>query len=139
MFLVVVRFFYEFHAFRSMSQTRLFPNSRVFGVGDEEVMQRHACESEFGRERGGVMMGNMLRRAESSWLCMKLQFAFFAGHGILIRVLPPSFPALPVNELCLFFWPNPYATGFSCCWVQNCCIRFHYESSHFWAVTRFYL
>ena len=35
------------------------------------------------------------------WLCIKFEFAFFAGHGILIRVLPPSFPALPVNELCL--------------------------------------
>jgi hypothetical protein len=56
-------------------------------------------------------MGNMLRRGESSWLCLKFEFAFFAGHGIFIRVLPPSFLALPVNELCLLFWPNPYTTS----------------------------
>jgi hypothetical protein len=56
-------------------------------------------------------MGNMLRRGESSWSCIKFEFAFFAGHGILIRVLPPCFLALPVNELCLpLFLPNPYAT-----------------------------
>jgi hypothetical protein len=53
----------------------------------------------------------MLRRGESSWLCMKFESAFFAGHGISIRLLPPSFFALPVNELCLLFLPNPYATS----------------------------
>ncbi len=53
----------------------------------------------------------MLRRGESSWLCLKFEFAFFAGHGILIRVLPPSFLALTVNELCLIFLPNPCATS----------------------------
>jgi hypothetical protein len=57
------------------------------------------------------MPGNMLRRGECSWLCMKFEFAFFAGHGILIRVLRPSFLALTVNELCLLFSPNPYATS----------------------------
>jgi hypothetical protein len=32
-------------------------------------MQRHALESEFGRKGGGMLlMGNMLRRGESSWL-----------------------------------------------------------------------
>ena len=69
----------------------------------------------FVREKGkGVIagvMGNMLRRGENRWLCTKIEFAF-AGHGILIRVLPPSFLALTVNELCLLFWPNPYATSF---------------------------
>jgi hypothetical protein len=34
-------------------------------------------------ERGeGGMMQIMLRRGESSWLCMKFEFAFCAGHGI---------------------------------------------------------
>jgi hypothetical protein len=42
---------------------------------------------------------------------MKCEFAFFAGHGILIRVLWPSFLALPVNELCLLLLPNPNATS----------------------------
>jgi hypothetical protein len=27
-------------------------------------MQRHACESEFGRKGGGELMGNILRRGE---------------------------------------------------------------------------
>jgi hypothetical protein len=40
--------------------------------------------------RGGVM-GSMLRRGESSWLCMKFEFTSLAGHSVLIRVLPPSF------------------------------------------------
>ncbi len=40
----------RFHAFWSMSQTRLFQNSRGFWVGGEEVMQRDACEIEFGRK-----------------------------------------------------------------------------------------
>ncbi len=44
------------------------------------------------------------------WLCMKFEFAFIAGHGSLIRVLPPSYLALIVNELCLRFLPNLYAT-----------------------------
>jgi hypothetical protein len=56
-------------------------------------------------------MGNMLRRGESSWLCMKFEFAFFAGNGILIRVLSPSFLALTVNALSLHFLPNSYATS----------------------------
>ena len=63
------------------------------------------------KERGERwLMGNMLKNGESSWLCMKFEFSFFAGHSILIRVLPPCFLALSVNELCLLFWPNPYAT-----------------------------
>ncbi len=48
-------------------------------------------------ERGGGVMENMLRRGESSWLCMKFEFAFIAGQGILIRVLPPYFLALTVK------------------------------------------
>jgi hypothetical protein len=54
-------------------------------------------------------MGNMLRRGESSWLVVKFEFAFIAGHGSMMRVLPPSFLALTVNELCLLFLPNPDA------------------------------
>ncbi len=59
---------------------------------------------------GGVM--NMLRRGESSWLCIKFEFAFFAGHGILLRVLSPSFLALTVKELCFrLILLNPFATA----------------------------
>jgi hypothetical protein len=36
---------------------RSFPNSRGFGVGGEEVMQRHALESEFGRAGVGLGVG----------------------------------------------------------------------------------
>ena len=32
------------------------------------------------------VMGNMLRRGESSWLCMKFELAFFAGATILDQV-----------------------------------------------------
>ncbi len=60
---------------------------------------------------GGVDGENMLRRGESSWLCMKFEFAFFAGHGIFIRVFPLSFLVLPMNELCPPFLPDPYATS----------------------------
>jgi hypothetical protein len=49
----------RFHAFRPLSQTRLFPSSRGLRVGVEEVMQRHACESEFGRDGGGGGEGLM--------------------------------------------------------------------------------
>ncbi len=39
--------------------------------GDEKVMRRRALiESEVGRMGGGLMR-SMLRRGESSWLCMK--------------------------------------------------------------------
>jgi hypothetical protein len=61
----------------------------------------------------GVLMGNMLRRGGSSWLCMKFEIAFFAGHGILMRVLQPSCLTLPVKEIFLHFWPNPCVT--LCC------------------------
>jgi hypothetical protein len=40
------------------------------------------------------MMRTILRSGESSWLCMKFEFAFFAGRSILIRVLQFSFLAL---------------------------------------------
>jgi hypothetical protein len=56
------------------------------------------------------MMGNMLRRGESSMLCVRFEFGFIAGLGILIRDLPASYLALTVNELCLRFLPHPYAT-----------------------------
>jgi hypothetical protein len=39
----------------------------------------------------------------------EVEFAFFAGHAILIST--PSFLALTVNELCLLFLLNPYATS----------------------------
>ena len=32
------------------------------------------------------VMGNMLRRGESSWLCMKFELAFFAGATNLDQV-----------------------------------------------------
>ena len=40
----------------------------------------HARVSSGERGAGGGM-GNMFRRGESSWLCMKFEF-FFAVHGI---------------------------------------------------------
>jgi hypothetical protein len=43
----------RFHAFWPLSQTRLFLNSRGLGVGGEEMMQRHSCESEFWRKEWG--------------------------------------------------------------------------------------
>ena len=63
-----------------LSETRLFPNSRGIGVGGEEVIKRrclYVCV---------CVMGNMLRRGESSWLCMKFELAFFAGATILDQV-----------------------------------------------------
>ncbi len=65
----------------------------VWGVGGEEV--RKACMREMSSgERGvGRLLENKLRRGESSCLCMKFGFAFFAGHNMLIRVLLPSFLA----------------------------------------------
>ncbi len=60
---------------------------------------------------GGVgVMGIMLRRGESSWLCVKLGIGFVAGHGSLIRVVPSSYLALTVNEISLDLLPHPYAT-----------------------------
>jgi hypothetical protein len=74
---------------------------------------KHGCNTIVGGWwRGGdakVCMREFVR--EKGWLCMKFEFSFFAGHSILIRVLPPCFLALSVNELCLLFWPNPYATS----------------------------
>jgi hypothetical protein len=52
---------------------------------------------------------------------MKFEFAFFAGRDILVRVLPSSSLALPVNELCLLFLPNT-------------CTRFPYEISCFFSL-----
>ncbi len=95
-------------------------------------MQRHAGEGEFGRRGGGWLMGNMLRRCKSSWLCMKFELASLADHGILIRVLPPSRLALTVSKLWLLFWPNPYAT--SCFVLHLFRMRF---SCFFWAVVGF--
>jgi hypothetical protein len=59
----------------------------------------HERVSSGERGGGGGGIGNMLRRGDSSWLCMKFEFAFFVGHGILIRVFPLSYLALTVNEL----------------------------------------
>jgi hypothetical protein len=74
-------------------------------------MQRHSCESESGERVGeGGLMENMLRRGESTWLCVKFEFGFIAGLGISIRALPASDLASTVNELCLHFLPHPYAT-----------------------------
>ena len=96
-----------FHALWAFSLTRLIEDSQGFGVsGGEEGRQRHAWESEFGRR--GWLMGNMLIRGESSWLCMwRFSLSSLPGTVFLIRVLPPSFLALPVNERCLLFWRNP--------------------------------
>jgi hypothetical protein len=37
-------------------------------------------------KRGGVM-GNMLRRGESSWLCMKFEIAFLFGFFLVLLFL----------------------------------------------------
>jgi hypothetical protein len=79
------------------------------------------CIRKRVREKRGGVDGNMLRRGESSWLCMKFEFGFFASQ-YLIRVLPPSFLALIVNEVCLLYWPNPYAT--SCFLLHIILMRF---------------
>ena len=51
------------------------------------------CVCVYERKRESVyvcvcvcVMGNMLRRGESSWLCMKFELAFFAGATILDQV-----------------------------------------------------
>jgi hypothetical protein len=75
-----------------------------------------ACMLEWVREKE-VAMEYMLRRGESSCLCVKCEFAFFACHCILIRLLPLSFLALFVNELCLLFWPNR-------CYENSCTLLF---------------
>lgn len=90
----------------------------------------------------------MLRRGES----MNVELASVAGHGILIRVFPPSFLALTAKGLCLLFWPNhryatSYSASFSCLTLMRlhalCCTHFSYEISQrdvscfFWAVVRF--
>jgi hypothetical protein len=88
---------------------------------------------------------NMLRRGESCWLCVKFEFGFIAGYGsLMIRVLPSSFLALTVDEVCLHFLPHPmrldtlcftffvrnFLTGFSWLWAVG---RFPYEIRWFWA------
>jgi hypothetical protein len=92
-----------------LSRTRLFPCSWGFGYCGEEVMKIHSCGSEFGRKFREGEMENMLRRGECSWSCVKFEIGFIAGQGSLIRVLSSSFLSLTVNELCLRFWPHPYA------------------------------
>ena len=67
-------------------------------------------------ERGWAME-YMLRRGEGSWFYVKFEFAFFADHGIFTRVVPPSFLALSVNELCLLFWLlHSFFTRFHAFW-----------------------
>jgi hypothetical protein len=71
----------------------------------------------------GGLMGNMLRRGESSWLCVKFEFGFIAGHNsLMIRVLPSSFLALTVDEVSLHFLPSPNAI--------SCIVRFHAFKLH---------
>ncbi len=38
-----------------LCQTRLFDNRLVLVVGGEGMMQRHSCESDFGRKGGWVV------------------------------------------------------------------------------------
>jgi hypothetical protein len=87
------------------------------------------------RAGGGRLMWNMLTRGESSWLCMK--FAFFAGHGIFIRVLPPSYVALPVNELCILFLSNHEVTWCSALRIFRMRFLTGIFMFIFWAVVRF--
>ncbi len=97
-------FHVRFHAFRPLYLTQLFLNSWGLGVGGEEVLQRHAWERALGRKG---------RRTGVGWEYVEKgqEFAFFAGHGVLIRVLTPSFLALTVKELCLLFWSKSHVTS----------------------------
>ncbi len=47
--------------------------------GDAKACMRERVGEKWGE---GRLMGIMLRRGESSWLCMKFKFAVIAGHGI---------------------------------------------------------
>ncbi len=159
-FLAIVRFPYEISCLLALAPTRLFRNSRGFGVDGEEVMQRHEWEGEFGSRGGGGCWGICWENScawavgcawrivgctwrEKSWLCMKFKLAFFGGHCILIRFLPPCYLALTVNELCLLFLPtlcdfklcaaHIFRMGFPCIIV-----RLPYEMSCFLSLKRFH-
>jgi hypothetical protein len=73
----------RFDALWRLSPTPLFLNSR--GVGGWGLVARRWCKGIHARVSsgesggGGYLMGSMLRRGESSWLCMKFEFAFIAG------------------------------------------------------------
>ncbi len=135
-------FLLRFHVFWPLSQTRLFQNSRGFDVDGEEARQRHAWEIEFGRREGGVMGNICWEGARVVGFAWSLSLPSLLVTVFLIMVLPSSFLALPVNELCLLIWPNPYATscfvlhtfiyisnGICCFWAV---LRFPYEMSCFW-------
>jgi hypothetical protein len=71
--------------FGPLSQTRLFSNSQSFW-GWWRGGDANACIRECVREHrggGGRVIGNTSRWGESSWLCMKVEFAFFSGYCIL--------------------------------------------------------
>jgi hypothetical protein len=50
MFLAVVRFPYEISCLLALVPNNVVSKSRWLVVGGEEMMQRHACESEFERK-----------------------------------------------------------------------------------------
>ncbi len=124
----------RFHAFLPLSQSLCFKI-----VGGLEFVARRWCKGMhemrvWVREKvcvcvgGGELMGNMFRRSENSWLCMKFEFAFFAGHSILIRVFrllslrclwkdSASFSCLTLVQLyafCCTFFVWDFLTGLSC-------------------------
>ena len=71
--------------FGPLSQTRLFSNSQSFlgwwQGGDANSCMRE-CVWENEGAWGGEVIGNTSKRDESSWLCMKVEFAFFSGYCI---------------------------------------------------------
>jgi hypothetical protein len=83
------------------------------------------------------MMGNMLRRGERSWLCMKFKFAFFAGNGILIKVLPPScLTPMRFHAFVLHIFRKRFPTGFL--GFGGAVVRFAYEISCCWVISKTY-
>jgi hypothetical protein len=64
----------RFHALWPLFQTVFFPNSRGLGVVGEEV-----CSGERGAGMGGLL-GNMLRKGESSWSCISLSLPFLPAR-----------------------------------------------------------
>ena len=105
-FRAVVRFPYEISCILALVPKH---DSRGF-------VARRRCKGMHARvssgERGlGVLLGNKLRRGESSWSCMKLKVAFFCRPQYVAQGSFAIFScALPVKELGLLFWPNPSGT-----------------------------
>ena len=82
-FLAVVRFLYEMTCLLVLVPIAVVSQySGVMGWwrgGDAKACMREWVREEWG---GGDDGEYMLRRGESSWLCIKFEVVFFAGHSI---------------------------------------------------------